>query len=125
MKDLDPDTTYKNCSDCNTKKLLKEFYRAGKRNGKVQYQHICKECDKERKRKDYHTGRKNEWIYKKQYIRARSRALNRLSKLVPELYDKVLREELVKEGVPLRKGRYDGNAYKSVTINTDGTPKSK
>lgn len=85
---------------------LEQFHKMGRRQGRQQYKGICKDCANARYRKQYHETNGalprngNNWQYKNQYIRARSRALTRLSKLVPELYEMCLREELEKEGVP-------------------------
>lgn len=106
----------KKCGKCNEWKDVEEFYRAGKRNGRQQYAHKCKECEKADKREAYHAGRKHQWQHKKAYIRARSRAQTRLTKLVPELYDLILSEELEKEGVP-RKPKTDPMKRRSITVH--------
>lgn len=96
----------------------KYFYTMGKgAKGQVRWSPICKECDKARKRDRYHNkGEKRDWKYKNAYERARKRALVRLANHVPELYDRILVEELEKEGVPY-KPKYDTRHYKSITID--------
>jgi hypothetical protein len=78
---------------------VEAFHRKGYRKGRQQYSTRCKVCVNRDYRKEYwETGKtRNDWKYKKAYIRARSKALTRLSKLVPELYEKCLHEELMKE----------------------------
>ena len=76
---------------------IDNFHKQGRKGGRQRYKGICKVCANKQYRKDYHEGRRNDWKHKQAYIRARSRAMTRLSKLVPELYDMCLREELAKE----------------------------
>ena len=76
---------------------VERFHKQGKRNGRQMYRAICKDCANAQYREQYHKGERQEWKHKASYIRARSRALTRLSKLVPELYEMCLKEELAKE----------------------------
>jgi hypothetical protein len=79
---------------------ITEFHKQGIKHGKQYYKTHCKECCNKQYRRMYaEKKRNNNWTGRKPYIRARSRALTRLSKLVPELYMKVLKEELVEEGM--------------------------
>lgn len=100
----------KRCKECGEWKPLSQFHKQGIKGNKQQYASKCKPCKNAEYREKYHTeGRNggNEWKYKKQYVRARSRALTRLSNLVPELYEMCLKEELEKEGVPYDEGRQE------------------
>lgn len=95
------------------------FYTQGKgKRGQIRWAQNCKECSRIERRKRYHSkAKKDKWKHKNAYARARRAALTRLSLLVPELYDRVLAEELEKEGVPYKR-RFDSRHYKSVTIDT-------
>ena len=76
---------------------VSKFHKQGRKGGRQRYRGVCKDCANRDYRKLYHEGKRQDWRHKQAYIRARSRALTRLSKLVPELYDMCLREELAKE----------------------------
>lgn len=91
----------KKCSKCGEwLDRATNFYTAGKnKDGSPKYASKCKGCSRDVQRERYHEGKYKNWTHKQAYIRARSRALTRLSKLVPELYEMCLREELEKEGV--------------------------
>jgi chromosome condensin MukBEF MukE localization factor len=83
-----------------------KFHKKGVRNGRQFYDEKCKKCRNRRLRKLYaEEKRSGGWDpdKKRAYSRARSRALTRLAKLVPELYDHVLQEELSKEPVFAKK----------------------
>jgi hypothetical protein len=86
---------------------LTEFHKKGRRRGKQNYEHHCKTCTNRRLRAEYAvTGASGGWSPEKKraYLRARSRAFTRLSKLVPELYQMALTEELSKEAEFQTKG---------------------
>lgn len=78
-----------------------EFHKQGKRRGKQNYNSRCKHCKNKKYREQYEEGKRRsaqtEIGKRKAYSRARSRALTRLSYMVPELYATVLSEELAKE----------------------------
>lgn len=81
---------------------VEEFYTAGWRNGKRQYGSFCKTCDREDSKLKYHAAKArgedpNDRANKKKWMRARSRALTRLRRLYPEMFEKLLAEELMKE----------------------------
>jgi hypothetical protein len=74
------------------------FYTAGYRNGKRAYGSICKECKKRIEKYKYHAGLKvRDEERKAKYLRARSRAQTRLKNLYPEMFEKLMAEELMKE----------------------------
>lgn len=78
------------------------FYTAGKRNGRVYYGTYCKVCDKEDSRQKYHAAKAagndpNNRESKRKYMRARSKALTRLRKLYPEMFETLMIEELRKQ----------------------------
>lgn len=80
----------------------KNFHKQGVRNGRQYYSSLCKTCKNAKLREQYHEGvrgRGKDPERKKAYLRARSKALTRLTKLVPELYERVLNEELAKEPI--------------------------
>lgn len=86
---------------------LTEFHKKGYRHGKQHHEARCRDCTNRRLRAEYAvTGASGGWNpeKKKAYLRARSRAFTRLSKLVPELYQMVLNEELSKEAEFQTKG---------------------
>lgn len=79
---------------------VEKFHKAGRRNGHINYNTYCKECVNRDNRIKYHQGNRSggwEKEKKKAYLRARSRAATRITKLYPELYEKILAEELMKE----------------------------
>ena len=109
----------KQCTRCHEWKLINKFHKDGKSaKGYQLYKSICAECvSKIQREKGTNRNRKHtrgEWKHKNEYSRARTRALTRLSHLVPELYDKLLQEELEKEGVHW-KVRYKNSTMRSVT----------
>lgn len=89
----------KKCSRCGEwKDRATHYYTAGRyKNGTSRYASACKPCARavarERARKRTHSEEK------KAYLRAHSKALTRLRKLCPELYEMCMKEELEKEGV--------------------------
>lgn len=79
-----------------------EFHKQGKRRGKQSYNSRCKACKNRQYRQQYaqkNDGYSTEQEIKKRkaYSRARSRAMTRLSYMVPELYATILSEELERE----------------------------
>lgn len=79
---------------------VSEFHKMGFKNGRQRYNTRCKDCVNRISREKYAEGKRaNRWPPEKKraYSRARSRALTKLAKLVPELYGNVLEEELAKE----------------------------
>lgn len=118
--------THKRCSVCKEWKRIStdtkesEFYTAGTRRGVQQWGSRCKECDKAIKRARWHEGN-HKWQHKQEYARARSRALTKLKRLVPELYEMCLEEELAKEGVPYHP-RHTPYERRSVKIQHDKGP---
>jgi hypothetical protein len=79
---------------------VEKFHKRGRRNGIQDYDGWCKVCRNAKLREQYaQEGRSGGWNAdkKKAYLRARSRTFTRLTKLVPDLYQMVLKEELAKE----------------------------
>lgn len=79
---------------------VEEFHRAGYRKGRLNYATRCKKCVNRDNRKKYHEGKRSGgWTIEKKraYIRARSRAATRITRLYPELYQTIMEEELRKE----------------------------
>lgn len=79
---------------------ITEFHKQGIRYGKQQYSNYCKECKNRHYRKLYAENKRDQaWPDEKKraYSRARSRALTKLSRAVPELYATLLQEELDRE----------------------------
>lgn len=85
----------KRCTRCAEVKLVSEFYvnRIGAQ-GRPVYQPLCKPCYQ---RTYPHRGDASDRTRAR--MRAVQRAKNRLRHLVPELYDRCLNEELMKEGL--------------------------
>ncbi|MCA1806357.1 MAG: hypothetical protein LC687_00550 [Actinobacteria bacterium] len=79
---------------------VEEFHKQGKRGGKQQYNPRCKAC-KNRQYRELYAENKREQAWpddkKRAYSRARSRALTKLARSVPELYATILQEELDRE----------------------------
>lgn len=81
---------------------VENFYTAGWRNGKRMYGSFCKKCDKQHSKQKYWAAKNagndpNDRPEKKKWMRARSRALTRLRRLYPEMFEQLLAEELMKE----------------------------
>ena len=96
--------THRNCTDDQHEgpryMPLKNFHKKGRRNGRQFYDEKCKKCRNRILRAQYaEEKRSGGWTPEKKraYLRARSRANTKIRKLVPELYDQVLKEELEKE----------------------------
>lgn len=94
----------RNCTDPDHEgsKFLpvSSFHKKGRRNGRQLYDEKCKKCRNKRLREEYSVNKRSGgWDPEKKraYSRARSRALTRLSKAVPEAYEFLLLEELRKE----------------------------
>ncbi|MCA1806853.1 MAG: hypothetical protein LC687_03170 [Actinobacteria bacterium] len=79
---------------------VSKFHKKGVRMGRQFYDQRCKVCKNRFLREQYKNNeRSGGWPPEKKraYSRARSRALTRLAKLTPELYGRVLDEELSQE----------------------------
>ena len=100
-----PEPDHKKCNTCGEWKKVTEFHKRGRRNGKQQWDGHCKICRNAFYREKYRNrdpGRTKQWDHHNAYLRARSRAFTRLTKLVPELYERVLLEECKKEGITIK-----------------------
>lgn len=98
---------YKECSGCGEEKPhdAEHYYRAGKYKDKTQrFYTTCKECCKQRDRKERTDRSEIARERQKRRLRARQRAWVRLGQEWPERFQELYAEELFREGpVPKEK----------------------